>query len=116
MHVLSAPVLPSASPRQPGRQPVANLRSSYSKPLVFVARSTVQPSNAAPSISYDAAAQLMWDHYKVRKALFITDIRLYREGIIAALVAGMSPDAAFEPFLRPADEAVPAAKRRGRVG
>jgi hypothetical protein len=56
-------------------------------------------------MSYDAAAESMWAYYKDRKSMYITDIRLYREAIVATLRAGVAPEATFEPYRRPVEDA-----------
>jgi hypothetical protein len=113
MNAFPLPKLLSASPRQQGRQSAAQTRSAPRQPLAVVAKPASQPGNPAHLLGYDSAAELMWAYYKDRKSLFITDIRLYREGIIATLMAGVPPDAAFEPYLRPT-EALPASSPRRR--
>jgi hypothetical protein len=105
MNAFPLPKLLSASPRQQGRQSAAQMRSAPRQPLTVVTKPASLPSNPAHLLGYDAAAAVMWAHYKDKKELFITDIRLYREGIIATLMAGVPPDAAFEPYLRPVEGA-----------
>lgn len=63
----------------------------------------------APRTAEDAA-QLMWTYYRDHKQQLIADIRLYRADILAQLTAGLSPEAVFEPFGRPAEPVL--ARRR----
>ncbi len=72
-------------------------------PLRWVAQPVGVVTTAASVMSRDDAGALMWNHYKDRRTQYITDIRLCREHILAALMCGISPETAFEPYLRPTD-------------
>ena len=51
----------------------------------------------------EAAAQAMWQCYRVHKQGLITDIRDHRGAILALLMAGAKPEEAFAPYARPAE-------------
>ncbi len=89
--------------------PVVDHHARFSPVRKHVARSV-----AAIVQTEQDAAELMWAYYKDRKPLFITDIRLHRASIIAALMAGVPPVAAFEPYLKSACQVVPVARPRHR--
>lgn len=59
------------------------------------------------TLSEDAAAQVMWLYYRDHKQHLITDIRDYRAGILAKIMAGEPADAVFKPYHRPIEVARP---------
>ncbi len=73
---------------------------------------TVRPATvtAVEPRTEEAAAQLMWTHYRDHKQALKADIRIYRADILAQLMAGLPPDRIFAPYLKPA-EPVPARRR-----
>ena len=50
-------------------------------------------------LSESTATQVMWEFYKDRKALYVSDIREYRVNIIGQLMLGVSPQHAFKQCL-----------------
>lgn len=56
-------------------------------------------------LTEDAAAQAMWLFYRDHKPQLITDIKEYRAGILAQLVAGVPVEKVFAPYFRPAEPA-----------
>jgi hypothetical protein len=55
--------------------------------------------HAANVLSATAATQVMWEHFKINKALYIPNVREYRTCIVNQLMAGVSVERAFERFL-----------------
>jgi|JI10StandDraft_1071094.scaffolds.fasta_scaffold134266_2 hypothetical protein len=51
----------------------------------------------------EAAAQAMWQFYRVHKQRLITDIRDHRDTILSNLMAGVTPEDAFAPYARPSE-------------
>ena len=47
----------------------------------------------------------MWLFYRDHKLRLITDIRAYRAGILAQLIAGVAVEDVFAPYFRPAEPA-----------
>ena len=65
----------------------------------------------------DADAIPMWSFYRANRDLLITDVRLHREDILAALRSGEGVEAAFRPyfkdvFMRPIDTDKPKGTRK----
>ena len=61
-------------------------------------------ASLAPLTEVDAA-QTMWLFYRDHKLRLITDIRAYRAGILAQLIAGVAVEDVFAPYFRPAEPA-----------
>ena len=51
----------------------------------------------------DDAAEAMWLYYKDNKAKLISDIKEYRAGILAQLMAGLAVEEVFAPYLKPVE-------------
>jgi ABC-type iron transport system FetAB permease component len=45
----------------------------------------------------------MWTYYKANKPMLISSVRLHRASILSELMLGATPQVAFAPYMRPAD-------------
>ena len=66
---------------------------------------------ATKALSESQAAEAMWSYYKEHKAELMTDIREYRDFILAELGKGVSVEKVFAQFARSPEPAAP----KGRV-
>jgi hypothetical protein len=73
----------------------------------LVHRVTKAKASTAPlaPLTEDAAAQAMWLFYRDHKLQLVTDIRDYRAGILAQLMAGVAVEDVFAPYFKPAEPA-----------
>lgn len=64
-------------------------------------------SVAAPlaPLTEKEAAETMWVYYRDHKQQLITDIRDYRDGILAQIMAGVPVEDVFAPYFKPAEPA-----------
>lgn len=58
------------------------------------------------------AAELMWAYYKQHKEELMTDIKEYRDYILAELAKGVSPEKVFAQFARAPEPAAPVRRVR----
>ena len=68
---------------------------------------TPRPCAAAAPRIEEAAAQSMWVYYRDHKTQLISDIKLYRAGILSELMEGLAVEHVFAPFAKPAAPAKP---------
>jgi len=61
----------------------------------------VATKDEKPKPEYDDTAWAIWTHYRDNKDRFVSDIRDYRNAIVADIQAGTSIAAAFAPYLAP---------------
>lgn len=71
-------------------------------PRVLQANASTAPLAA---LTAEAAAQAMWLFYRDHKLQLIADIKTYRAGILAQLMAGVAVEVVFAPYFRPAEPA-----------
>ena len=67
---------------------------------------------ATKTLSEGQAAEAMWVYYKQHKAELMTDIKEYRDYILAELVKGVSAEKVFLQFVRAPEPAMPARRVR----
>ncbi len=67
---------------------------------------------ATKTLSESQAADAMWVYYRQHKGELITDIREYRDFILAELGKGVSAEKVFAQFARAPESATPARRVR----
>ena len=55
---------------------------------------------AAPALTGDQAAQIMWILYRDRRGQFVPHIRKHRDTVLAGLIQGLPVEKVFAPFFR----------------
>jgi hypothetical protein len=64
--------------------------------------------NAAKPLTEAEAAQAMWVYYRDNKAQLSSNIRDFRDAILAGIMAGAPVAQVFAPFVKPIEPAKPA--------
>ena len=62
---------------------------------------TPRPTPTKNPLTYDDAAQIMWNYYKENKHLLFSEVREARESILVQLQAGTAVEEVFAPYMRP---------------